>query len=63
MKYIVVSAVRKRLNADGRRAGSEFLEALDRHVARLLDDACAVHNGGKKTLDSSVAIWIGITKR
>ena len=61
--YVVVSAVRKYVNAKGKRAGKDFLHTLDRHICERLDVACATHNGGKKTLDATVAHLSGIGNR
>jgi len=52
--YIRVSEVRRKAREHGHRAGREFLDALDRHVFDLVVKSCAVHNGGKKTLDALV---------
>jgi hypothetical protein len=34
------------------------LEALDRLMERKIRQACEEHNGGKKTLDASLAAYI-----
>lgn len=58
--YINSSAVRKLCHQLGRRAGKDFLTQLNALVARKTAAACGVHNGGKKTLDASVAGFVGI---
>jgi hypothetical protein len=41
----------------GKRTGKDFLEALDRFVEAKVKAAAAEHNGGKKTVDGSVAAY------
>ncbi len=60
MKYINKTNIKKLVNAQGKRAGKDFLFQLDLMIERKVIKACSVHNGGKKTLDSSVASYIGI---
>lgn len=55
MKYIKPSAVRKAVKEAGKRTSKEYLEALDRYVERAVLRALAEHNGGKLTIDASVA--------
>lgn len=59
-QFIRTSAVRTLIKKRGRRAGLEFLKVLDRHVERKVESACAVHNGGKKTLGVTVAAHVGV---
>ena len=54
-QYIKPSAIRKTVKAGGKRTSTEFLDALDRYVERAIQRAIAEHNGGKKTIDASVA--------
>ena len=57
--YLVVSAIKKEVKAiSGKRVSREFLEALNRYVHKKLLMAVQEHNGGKKTLDASVAGYI-----
>jgi hypothetical protein len=58
LHYIKASAVKKLANTHGKRAGKDFLEALDRLVERKVLEALTEHNGGKKTLDSALAGYI-----
>lgn len=44
----------------GRRVGAPFLDVLEAHVCRKLEAACRVHNGGKITLDATIAGHVGI---
>lgn len=60
MKFIVVSNVKKMVKAKGRRCGHDFLAALDNFIARKVEVACSVKNGGKVTLDADVAVYVGI---
>lgn len=60
MKYINKKAVTKLIQSYGKRAGKDFLLSLDVHIENRIRSACEVHNGGKKTLDSSVAGYVGI---
>lgn len=54
-QYIKTAAIRKAIKAAGKRTSTEFLDALDRYVERAVQRAIAEHNGGKKTIDASVA--------
>ena len=54
-QYIKTAAIRKAIKAAGKRTSTEYLEALDRYVERAVQRAIAEHNGGKKTIDASVA--------
>ena len=56
--YIKSTAVRKFLKSQGRRVSSEFLLFLDRHIETKLLLASKEHNGGKKTVDTSIAAYI-----
>lgn len=58
LHYIKASAIKKLAKANGKRAGKDFIEALDRMVERKVLDALSEHNGGKKTLDRGVAVWV-----
>jgi hypothetical protein len=60
MQYIVESKVKKLIREQGKIPGKEFLLALDIFVAVKIKQACKVHNGGKKTLDATVAGYAGI---
>lgn len=51
--FIKASAVRARVKEKGKRTSQEFLLALDDRVRSLIDSACWVHNGGRKTLDAA----------
>lgn len=57
-QYIKPSAIRKAVKVGGKRTSTEFLEALDRYVERAIQRAIAEHNGGKKTIDASVAGYV-----
>jgi hypothetical protein len=57
-KYIKTANVKKFAQSHGKRAGKDFCEALDRLVERKLLQALAEHNGGKLTLDASLAAYI-----
>lgn len=56
------SAVRARAHKHGKRVAPVFVHMLDKHVERIIDRACAVHNGGKITLDSAVGEFIGLNR-
>ena len=60
MKYLRESAVKQLINELDKRAGKDFLFVLDAFVEQKIKQACSVHNGSKKTLDSSVAGYVGI---
>lgn len=54
------SQVKKFCHARGHRVSGEFLTVMDMFIARKLEAACGVHNGGKITLDATVAGHVGI---
>lgn len=56
--YIKTANVKKLANLHGKRAGKDFIEALDRLVERKVLEALQEHNGGKKTLDSALAGYV-----
>lgn len=58
LHYIKASVVKKLANSHGKRAGKDFLEALDRLVERKVLEALSEHNGGKKTLDAGIAGYV-----
>lgn len=58
--YVVASAVKKLVKENGKRCSAQFLEALERHVERVVTNAAKYHNGGKKTVDIEVAAYCGI---
>ena len=60
LEYIVRSHVVKVCKANGRRAGADFLLALDEFVRRKVRGACLVKNGSKITLDAAVAGAVGL---
>lgn len=52
--------VRRFAREHGKRLGKDFLRELDGFVEEKVRAACDVHNGGKKTLDATVAVFVGI---
>lgn len=54
------SAVKAFCRQRDRRVSAGFMASLDYMLRRKLALACAVHNGGKKTLDPAVAAYVGI---
>lgn len=58
--FIVTKQVRRFCNANGRRISPDFVVCLNALIRAKLTAACAVHNGGKITLDASVAAHVGI---
>jgi hypothetical protein len=54
-QYIKPAAVKKLIKSHGKRTAAEFLLALDNYVERAVIRAASEHNGGKKTVDASVA--------
>ena len=57
---IRVAHVKAMARAAGRRVGADFIDQLERHVVGRIEAALAQHNGGKKTLDQAVAVWVGL---
>lgn len=46
------------VKSHGKRTSKEFLAALDRLIERKVKESVAEHNGGKKTLDASLAAYV-----
>lgn len=63
MKYINQSNIKKLAHSHGKRTGKDFLLQLDIMIEEKVKQACEVHNGGKKTLDESIATYIGINNK
>lgn len=59
-KHIHVDAVRSIAREEGKQLSEEFLELFDHFVAKKVRQACAVHNGGKKRVDATIAGFVGI---
>lgn len=60
IQYVRVSKVKELCKSNNKRMSKEFLDSLDRHIRHKIELACKVHNGGKKTLDATVAGFVGI---
>lgn len=58
LQYIKPSTIRTLAKQNGKRVSKDFLQALDRYLQKKVEDACAEHNGGRKTLDSGVAAYM-----
>jgi len=50
--------VRNRVKNNGKRISKEALFALNVHVEQVIDNACAQHNGGKKTVDATAVNFV-----
>ena len=55
--YIVVSKVKKLAKEYGKRVGKDYLASLDQQISEWVRRSCVLHNGSKKTLDASVAMF------
>lgn len=60
MNYLNKSHCRQLINMHGRRAGSDFMWLLNEFIEDKIKQACEVHNGGKQTLDATIAGYIGL---
>jgi len=59
-RFLNVKAIKTYVKAGGKRTGKSFINRLDDHVLVLLQRAIKEHNGGKKTLDTEIAAYIGV---
>ena len=57
-KYIKTAAIKLLAKGEGKRISLAALYMLDEKVGRLVNKACSVHNGGKKTIDETVMTHI-----
>ena len=56
LTYLKPAAVKRLIKTTAnKRTSKDYLEALDRYVERAIQRAANEHNGGKKTVDASVA--------
>lgn len=61
--YIKTAPLKKlALESHKKRLSTEFLKALDDMVKQKIDEACSIHNGGRKTVDITIAAYTGITR-
>ena len=60
MSFLNKKAIRDYCKQRDRRAGKAFIEIMERVIERHLKNACEAHNGGKVTLDETVAGYIGL---
>lgn len=60
--YIKVAPLKKLALANKKRLSTEFLVALDEMVKAKIIEACSIHNGGRKTIDISIAAYTGVTR-
>ena len=58
MKFTRPTVVRKFANARGRKVTKDFLTQLEHHIARTLDRACTIHNGGRKIMDGEFLLTV-----
>ena len=58
LKYIKPAAIKLLAKGEGKRISTAALYMLDEKVGRLVNKACSVHNGGKKTIDETVMTHI-----
>jgi hypothetical protein len=56
--YIKAKNIRSKASAHNKRVSKDFLEAFERFVHDKLLDCLEEHNGGKKTLDASLASYM-----
>lgn len=64
MKYefIKVAPLKRLALKNKKRLSTDFLKALDEMVKGKIIEACSIHNGGKKTIDISIAAYTGVTR-
>ena len=58
-EFLRLSSVRTLVRSRGKRSSHAFEMLLDALVKDKIERACAVHNGGKITLDATVAAYVG----
>ena len=56
--YIKAKNIKDKASGHGKRVSKDFLEAFERFVHDKLLDCLEEHNGGKKTLDASLASYM-----
>lgn len=53
-------AIKELAKENGKRVSADFFACLERFVEKKIVKACNIWNGQKKTLDASVAGFVGI---
>lgn len=56
--YLREKSIKNLAREHGRRVGKGFRFALDLYIEQLVINACAIHNGGKITLDDDVFNYV-----
>lgn len=62
MALLNQKAVKTLAREHNRRVGKDFIAALECHIERKVVAACREHNGGKVTIDASLATHVGLRK-
>jgi hypothetical protein len=57
-QFVRPTLIRRRCKELGKRVGRGFIHALDLIVAEKIEAACRSHNGGRKTLDRQLALYV-----
>lgn len=57
-QYVKQSAIRAAAKTLGRRISADAMYILDYRVGQIVRAACAVHNGGRITIDSTVMLHV-----
>lgn len=60
IQYVKVSGIKTLVKSNNKRVSKDFIDALDRHIRHKVQLACQVYNGGKKTLDATIAGFVGL---
>lgn len=60
MSLLNVKQIKKLAKENNKRVGKDFLHALECDVNNHIIRACKTHNGGKKTLDGTLAAFLKI---
>ena len=58
MALINNAAVKAMVKAEGKRTGKDFLSTLESLVLEKVKRAIAEHNGGAKTLDATLCLYV-----
>jgi hypothetical protein len=60
MAIVSAKQVKAIAKEHGKRVSPEFIKVLDRHVVSLVEKACNVHDGNRKTLTVEILGFMGI---
>ena len=63
LQYVKKANVRRYFNSRDKHVSMDFLVCLDKFIEVKLDQAASIHNGGRKTVDATIAATLRLTEK